>query len=190
MSLREGTLGSLIKSGKYSSSVGSSLFAQMLQALACLAHNNIVHGDVKPENILYELKPDGQYHFQLTDFGIDNRVIDATDCAGGSQLYMAPEGLCRGKQTSKSDVWSLYVTMLWAHDTDGFRQKSNHFRSAEDILQAVLHASSVLNVTPDVRKMAFVNPDERVSAAQMLHELNGGVGLINSRDEVSNLNPR
>lgn len=51
--------------------------AQMLETLDCLAHNGIVHRDVKPENILYVSGPGGQYTFQLGDFGLCNRVVDA-----------------------------------------------------------------------------------------------------------------
>jgi serine/threonine protein kinase len=96
---------------------------------------------VKPENILYISQPDGQYQFQLGDFGLCNRAIDATTHTG-SYLYMAPEMFRKGGQTPKLDVWSLFVTMLWTLDVEGFRWKSNRFRSVEDVQEAVLSAAS------------------------------------------------
>jgi serine/threonine protein kinase len=84
----------------------------MLQAFDCLAWKGIVHRDEKPENILYVSQPSGQYQFQLRDFGLCNRVVNAATFAG-TRLYMAPKMFRKGGQTSKLDVWSLFVTMLW-----------------------------------------------------------------------------
>lgn len=88
----------------------------MLQAIDCLAIGGIIHRDVKPENILY-VSHQGQYHFQLGDFGFSHRAVFAATFAG-SPLYMAPEMFRGGKQTHKVDVWSLYVTMLWTLDVE------------------------------------------------------------------------
>ena len=125
MGLKEGTLESLIESGDSDpTSVADLLFPQMLEALDCLAYNSIIHRDVKPENILYVSQPGGRYRFQLGDFGLCNRVVDAKTLAG-SHTYMAPEIFRTGGQTSMLDVWSLFVTMLWTLNVGGFRQRSN-----------------------------------------------------------------
>ena len=94
MGLKEGTLESLIESGSYPH-VADSVFHQMLQALNCLVWKGIVHRDVKPENILYVSQTSGQYQFQLGDFGLCNRVVDAATFAG-SCLYMAPKMFRKG----------------------------------------------------------------------------------------------
>jgi serine/threonine protein kinase len=184
MGLKEGTLESMVESGDgLPTSVADSLFPQMLQALDCLAYNGIVHRDVKPENILYVSQPGGQYQFQLGDFGLCNRVVDAATFAG-SYMYMAPEMLRKGGQTSKLDVWSLFVTMLWTLDAGGFRQRSNQFKSVEDVQQAVLHAASKIDTVSKIQEMAVVNPKERASAAQMLVKYYNGVGLSTPRNQV------
>jgi serine/threonine protein kinase len=79
---------------------------------------------VKPENILYISPLDGQCQFQLGDFGLCNRAVDAATFAG-SRLYMAPEMFREGGQIHKVDVWSLFVTMLWILDIGEFRQRSD-----------------------------------------------------------------
>lgn len=112
MGLKEGTLESLVESGAGPSmSIASLVFLYMLQVLDCLACNSIVYRDVKPENILYILQPDSQYQFQLGDFGFCNCTI-STAIYTGSPLYIAPEMYQIGGQTSKLDIWLLFVTML------------------------------------------------------------------------------
>ncbi|KAH8598558.1 kinase-like domain-containing protein [Bisporella sp. PMI_857] len=184
MGLKEGTLESLVGSGADAVAVANSVFPQMLQALDRIAWEGIVHRDVKPENILYISQPDGQYQFQLGDFGLCNRIIDAATIAG-SRLYMPPEMFREGNhQTHKVDVWSLFVTMLWILDAGEFRQKSNQFKCDAEVQRAVLFAASNVDTVSKIREMAIVNPEERASAAQMLVKYFDGVGLSTPRSRV------
>lgn len=65
----------------------------------------LVHGDIKPENLL--IAPDGD--LVLTDFGLAARM--PLGAAGGTPAYQAPEVLLQGVGTPSSDVYSLGV--LW-----------------------------------------------------------------------------
>ena len=187
MGLKAGTLESLIESGSCHP-VAESVFYQMLQALDCLAINDIVHRDVKPENILYVPLPDNQYQFQLGDFGLCNRSINALTYAG-TPIYMAPEiSFQKGEQTHKVDVWSLFVTMLWTLDVGGFRQRSEQFKSPSEVHESVLFAASNENAISKIREMAIANPEERASAAQMLVKCFNGAGLSTPRNHVPALN--
>jgi hypothetical protein len=96
---------------------------------------------MKPKNILYISQLGGQYQFQLRDFGLCNRAVNAITYAS-SRLYLTPEMFQKGGQTSKLDAWSLLVTMLWTLDIGGFRQSWHQFESAEDAQDAVLSAAS------------------------------------------------
>ncbi len=183
MGLKEGSLESLIESGADASAVANSVFPQMLQALDCIAWKGIVHRDVKPENILYVLQPNGQYQFQLGDFGLCNRIVDAATFAG-SRLYMPPEMFREGDQTHKVDVWSLFVTMLWILDAGEFRRRSNRFKTVPEVQLAVLSAASNVDSVSKIREMAIVNPEERASAAQMLVKYFNGVGLSTPWNQV------
>ena len=82
LGLKEGTLQSLVRNKADAFAVAKLVFPQMLQALDYIAYKGIVHRDVKPENILYGLQPDGQYQFQLGDFGLCNHVANAKSQAG------------------------------------------------------------------------------------------------------------
>jgi serine/threonine protein kinase len=78
----------------------------MKSALATLAfvhRANIVHSDIKPENLMW----DGT-RVRLVDFGMSCQ--DACPSVGGSPKYMAPElfaGWPNATQTKQSDVFSL-----------------------------------------------------------------------------------
>lgn len=186
MGLKEGTLESLIESGVDASAVANSVFPQMLQALDCIAWKGIVHRDVKPENILYVSQPDGRYQFQLGDFGLCNRIVDAATFAG-SRLYMPPEMFQEGDQTHKVDVWSLFVTILWILDAGKFRQRSNNFKTVAEVRRAVLSAACNVDSVSKIREMAVVDPEERASAAQMLIKYFDGAGLSTPRNRVPDL---
>lgn len=180
MGLKQGTLVSLVEKG--APLVADTVFHHMLQALDCLAVNDIIHRDVKPENILYVTQPDGQHQFQLGDFGLCNTGINAKTFAG-TYIYLAPEILGEEKQTYKVDVWSLFVTMLWVLDLRAFRQACQLFKTVGDIRKTILAASNEQAVTK-IRQMAIVNPEDRASAAQMLVQCFDGVGLSTTLDQV------
>jgi serine/threonine protein kinase len=149
MGLKEGTLESLVENGADTSAVANSVFPQMLQALDCIASRGILHRDVKPENILYISQPGGQYQFQLGDFGLCNRAVDAATSVG-TPLYLAPEMFLEGDQTHKVDVWSLFVTMLWTLDAAEFRQKADQFKSHTEVRRVVLFAASTVDTVPKI----------------------------------------
>ena len=181
MGLKEGTLESLIDGGADNRAVALSVFPQMLSALDRIAIAGIIHRDVKPENILYISHPGGQFQFQLGDFGLSNRQVTAvTFC--GTPIYMAPEMHQAGLQTSKADVWSLFVTMLWTLDIRRFRQ--TQFNTAQDAQSAALYAASHEDQVSGINEMAIVNPEKRASAAQMLVKCFNGEGLSTPWDQI------
>lgn len=82
-------------------------------ALACdlcaLVGNlrNIVHSDIKPQNILYD--PDSG-KVQLIDFGVAAIIADEKKSAtlvAGTPLYMDPEAYLTNIVTEKTDIYSL-----------------------------------------------------------------------------------
>jgi len=186
MGLKEGTLESLIesRSDRLSPDI---VFREMLEAIDCLALHDLIHRDMKPENILYITRSDGQYQFQLGDFGLCNRSVSAHTFVG-SPLYTAPEMFRRGKQTHKVDVWSLFVTMVWVLDVRGFRQKSKQFKSPDEVHEFVLLVASEEQAMSRIREMAIFDPEKRASAAQMLVKCFDGEGLSTPRNKVPALN--
>ncbi|KAL8993940.1 MAG: hypothetical protein Q9188_007201 [Gyalolechia gomerana] len=188
MGLKEGSLETLIQDNMFQenhSHIANALFPQMLQALDCLAHGNILHRDIKPDNILYTSLPNSKYHFQLTDFGLCNLATEAITYAG-SPRFMAPEILdCRGsRQTSKVDTWSLFVTVAYTLNAKGYRDRQ--INSRDEAIKAALAAASDPEMTR-IKEMAIVDPEKRASAAQMLVKNYDGVGLSTPRENIPDL---
>jgi WD40 repeat protein/tRNA A-37 threonylcarbamoyl transferase component Bud32 len=83
---------------------------QVTAALQYAHDQQLVHRDVKPENMLVE----AQGSIVLGDFGIAIPVYDtqkfSTQEVGGTPYYMAPEQ-CRGKAREASDQYALGVVV-------------------------------------------------------------------------------
>ncbi len=97
--------------------------AELAAVLDCAHQQGVVHGDVKPENVV--LHPDGRV--KLLDFGLSRRRVVETlstltavpewlsqNQPAGTLAYMAPEQL-RGQPSSElSDLYSLGVLLYEA----------------------------------------------------------------------------
>ncbi|KPM39730.1 hypothetical protein AK830_g6806 [Neonectria ditissima] len=108
--------------GKAAGRVRSILY-QTLQALDYLDRQGFVHGEVRPENIMYTQLGNGSYLYQLstTSFAEFNRKKQDPTYA---DWFKAPEVLRDPKaaRTSKADIWSLYATLLFTFDRCMFRK--------------------------------------------------------------------
>lgn len=85
---------------------------QIASALAHAHKNNIVHRDIKPQNIL--MKADGTA--KVTDFGIARAVTSSTITMAGANIvgsvhYFSPEQARGGYIDTKSDLYSLGIVM-------------------------------------------------------------------------------
>ncbi|KIX91998.1 uncharacterized protein Z520_12269 [Fonsecaea multimorphosa CBS 102226] len=173
MGLKEGTLESLIVKGRADMmKVADGALWHMLQALDYIRSMDIIHRDVKPANILYITDRSGQWQFQLGDFGCSDYAPQATTISG-TPKFMAPEVFHGRPQSCKPDIWSLFATIVWTLDVNGFRYGC--FQTPDDLLGTHV---------PRIEPMAVGDPDRRACAAQMLVKLYNGKGLTTPREKV------
>jgi serine/threonine protein kinase len=88
----------------------SSIIKTLLRVVNYLHENNIVHWDIKPENILFELEQ-GDALIRLIEFGLSKRHMEGkvpmSNCIG-TAYYMSPE-LLKGKYNRYTHIWSIRI---------------------------------------------------------------------------------
>ncbi|XP_029302455.1 LOW QUALITY PROTEIN: serine/threonine-protein kinase SIK2 [Cottoperca gobio] len=158
----------LAKHGRLSELEARRKFWQILSAVEYCHNRNIVHRDLKAENLLL----DGQMNIKIADFGFGNFFQPgeplATWC--GSPPYAAPE-VFEGQQYEgpQLDIWSmgvvLYVLVCGALPFDGptlpvLRQRvlEGRFRIPYFMTEDCEHL---------IRRMLVLDPSKRLSVAQI-----------------------
>lgn len=99
----------ILKKGKLTVKEATSIAIQVSMGLEAAHNRNIVHRDIKPQNII--ISTDGKV--KVTDFGIARVASSNTIStnAMGSVHYSSPEQVRGGYSDFKSDIYSLGITM-------------------------------------------------------------------------------
>ncbi len=97
------------KKGRLSVKEATSIAIQVCMGLEAAHNHGIVHRDVKPQNIM--ISHDGKV--KVTDFGIARAASSDTFSSNvmGSVHYSSPEQVRGGYSDTKSDIYSLGVTL-------------------------------------------------------------------------------
>jgi len=83
---------------------------QIAEGLSEAAAANLVHGDVKPENILF----DAEKNAKLVDFGLAAMQTGPNQEVWGTPYYIPPEKVRKQKTDCRSDIYSLGATLYHA----------------------------------------------------------------------------
>ncbi len=142
-----------------------NIMNQLNNAFRILESKNIIHRDIKLENILvkYNNKSKEDFTVKLADFGlsreISNKVkIDDSFC--GSPETMAPEILYELPYNNKADLWSIGMIM--------YQMYYNHFPNFNN--NNIPDKLPVDNNFRDLLiKCLKKNPDERISWRNYFH---------------------
>lgn len=96
---------------KFSEDQAALMIAHLTRALAYLHCRNIVHRDVKPENLLVDFDGDRIRTLKLGDFGLACEVDEPLYIVCGTPTYVAPEILAESGYGIKIDVWAAGVIL-------------------------------------------------------------------------------
>jgi serine/threonine protein kinase len=169
MALKDGCVTDLVEDRPKPRLLARDILVQMLRALAYLDSRELIHRDVKPENILYSCREDGKHQFFLADFGVSNWVKDSSTCCG-TPLFRAPEIWKHEEQSPKVDVWALFVTFLWVANIRGFRTGAptgfGPYIWAK--VQSVGYLKGISKTVSMLRDMGAEDPELRPSASEAL----------------------
>lgn len=85
-------------------------FCELTEAVAALHASGIVHGDLKPDNVL--VTPDGRV--VLLDFGLVREIAEPLSLLAGTPVYMAPEVFDQAPVAEAGDWYSVGVMLYEA----------------------------------------------------------------------------
>ncbi|MEG0368347.1 MAG: serine/threonine-protein kinase, partial [Coprobacillus sp.] len=152
-----------------------SITYDILDALTICEDNNIVHGDIKPQNIMV----DNHGNNKLTDFGI-SKIMNQEKISNYTPAYAAPEIITDGRYTKQSDLYSLGLVIYQIYNNNLLPFMKNNFekkdtskiieRRLNKDVPAPTNGSKELNEF--LSKALNRNPEERFqSAKEMKDEL-------------------
>jgi serine/threonine protein kinase/Flp pilus assembly protein TadD len=102
----------LKRSGPIPEAEARQIVFQIASGLAQAHRQDVIHGDLKPGNVILAQSHDGGLRAVITDFGLAKFGKTAgiiISSRGGTLDYMAPEILAGGRATISSDVYALGV---------------------------------------------------------------------------------
>ncbi|HEU5163126.1 MAG TPA: serine/threonine-protein kinase [Thermoanaerobaculia bacterium] len=90
--------------GRLTQRKAAAISRDLCEGLAASHHAGIIHGDLKPANIMI----DGRGRARVMDFGLSRRATEAGGATlAGTPAYMAPEQLEGGPPSAAADVYAL-----------------------------------------------------------------------------------
>jgi serine/threonine-protein kinase len=111
------SLSSRIEKRELSIREAAMIAISVLDGLDALHAAELVHGDVKSDNVLVDRRSDGSLAAKLIDLGLARRVgsVDPDPhMISGTPLYMAPELIRGGQATPASDLYAAAVMLYEA----------------------------------------------------------------------------
>lgn len=171
------------RNGKlYDESVIKVMAHQILSTLLNLHNGGIVHGNLKPKNLLI----DSRSKINISDISLKNLLctLNKSSVKESSKRYSAPESA--KSITEKSDVWSFGIIMQeLAYGKKAFSLDQLRNMDPDNVL---VEFNTRLGYSPEmaafISKCVNRNPSSRPSVEDMLGDdwLNDGKEISNNRN--------
>lgn len=161
-----GDLFKKLQSGHIEENIAHDYLLQVTRAVEYCHVNNIIHRDIKPDNILITT----DNILKLTDFGWATKIDDIdNEHMVGTLDYLAPEVILNEPHTDKIDIWQLgivYYEMLTTKQLFfalNFEETKHKIVNDEPDYHTISeNAKQLLNMI--IKK----NPNKRPTAQQLL----------------------
>lgn len=114
----------------------------ILKSLDYINKIGIIHGDIKPENILCVKRQD-EYFPVLIDFGLScwiEKNLNGCYKQSGSLLYMAPETINDHVFYKNTDIWSLGISIY--ESINGITYKGSEVLGREEFTEQLVNICS------------------------------------------------
>lgn len=138
----------------------------ILSGLSFMHSNKMIHMDLKPQNILL-YREDKKYIPKIADFGLTNDIDTKINSKIGTNGYIAPEVAKDLKYSDKSDMYAIGLIFYYLLVC----RSGKEAHISEKNLQEIQGYESSQKYIDLISKCLLENPDERISAAQMLKSL-------------------
>ena len=162
----------------FSSSEIFSIMKGLNNAFKIMNMNNILHRDIKLENIMIKyIDPlHRRYIPKINDYGLSKQVkggITSTIC--GTPIFMAPELILRKPYNSKADLWSIGVMIyIMAFKNIPFPVTANIFNQSEANIKKIFSAKNKKKTSDPllddlIDKLLVYDPQQRLSWDEYLN---------------------
>ncbi len=181
MELCDGNLLNVILQNKETLSIEKirDILTQLNNSLKIMADNEIVHRDLKLENILIK-KDNGKDIFKLKLTSDSCLIKDlSSEQINGNQLYISPEILKKEKYNEKCDLWSLGI-IIYALSVKDYPYRG---KNRKDILDKIKNngqknfkKTNDSNLDDLIKKLLVEDPKKRISWKEYFNHpfFNGG----------------
>ncbi|KAJ6606412.1 kinase-like domain-containing protein [Mycena vulgaris] len=146
---------------------------QICATMKKVHENNVVHRDLKRENIVVE---DSAFPtVKIVDFGSAKQALSAMNTQCGTSVYMAPERMGAGYYDLKVDVWSVGITLslLLAKTClkiiDDNERDISKERLVDQLIPCLHDAGISLEGQDFVRQLLRIDPSDRMSFEEALN---------------------
>ena len=159
------------KRNKLPEKIAKFIFKQLLQSIKYIHNKNIVHRDIKLDNILIDLNN----NIKLCDFGVGKNITDNNELLYeqcGTPAYIAPEVLAgEGYCGFPVDIWSSGV-VLYSLLMGNIPFKSQNLNELQGLIMSgnYKRIEGISKNGKDLLdKLLEINPNKRISADEALN---------------------